>query len=94
MACNCKKRYDDMAAAVGQDDKQTTEEWTLFGVARSVGMFFGQILFGIIAFIVIIVMAVPFFCYLIVALTTGRELTVGLKRNKRIKFSLNKRNKK
>lgn len=71
MGCNCKKKYD-AAMALSEDREPVNTENILFKIAR-IPL---QIVFGIVAFGLIIIMIVPFLLYLLFCLVTGKETFV------------------
>lgn len=68
MGCNCKKRYD--AAMAISEDREPERHESIF---KKIGLIPLQIVFGIIAFGLIIIMTVPFLLYLLFCLVTGTE---------------------
>ena len=74
MPCNCKNKVNPKYAdggklAVMPDPKNTFEK---------IGVFVFQMLFGIIAFAVIIVAVIPFMLYLLICLMLGKEARMTL----------------
>lgn len=76
MGCNCKRKIDAVASYAGE-----TADEVGTNLLTRVGRFFAQMVFGIIAFALIIVMTVPFFIYLFFCLVTGTEARVRFTKN-------------
>lgn len=76
MACNCKKRLEKLTEYT--DEPVFENEGGLIWKALR---WIGHLIFGIIAFALIIVMLVPFLLYLLFCLMTGTEAHIRYTKN-------------
>ena len=85
MSCKCKKDYN-AAMALSEEPNEGSPKTNIF---QKIAKILGQVVFGIIAFAVIIVMVVPFLLYVFFSLVTGKTAHVRLTR-KGVKFGKKK----
>lgn len=86
MGCNCKKQtYDKLKKyADNREEIEKEEEELNQNIINKIALFITQIVFGIIAAAIFIVVAIPLILYIVFCILTGRQPIITIKNPKKL----------